>query len=107
LIVSVVEIIFRWGENATLGSFWTRVLDVCYYVVFGMAVIFTVHAFFQLWLPSIMGWYEVRPTTAAGDSDAKSERGLEICRLYHDYADISFSHPIMPLIIQQQGGWIM
>jgi hypothetical protein len=39
----VVEIIFRWGENATLPSPWARVLD---------------HAFCQLWLPSILGTYK-------------------------------------------------
>ena len=54
----VVEIVFRWGENATLPSAWARVLDVCYYVVFGMTVIYTIHAFLQLWLPSALGYYE-------------------------------------------------
>jgi hypothetical protein len=54
----VVEIIFRWGENATLPTFLARVLDVSYYIIFVMAVIYTAHAFFQLWLPSILGTYD-------------------------------------------------
>lgn len=54
----VVEIVYRWGENTTLPTFWSRVLDVSYYVVFVMTAIFTIHAFMQLWMPSILGFYQ-------------------------------------------------
>jgi hypothetical protein len=54
----IVEIVFRWGENATLPSLLARFLDVIYSVVFIMALVFTIHAFFQLWMPSILGTYQ-------------------------------------------------
>lgn len=54
----VVEIVFRWGENRALPTVWARVLNVCYYIIFVMTVIFTIHGLIQLRIPSIMGTYE-------------------------------------------------
>ena len=54
----VVEIVFRWGETATLSSTLTRILDIGYYCVFVMAVVFTIHAMVQLWIPSVMNTYD-------------------------------------------------
>ena len=54
----VVEIVYRWGESATMPSFWSRVLDASYYVIFCMSVIFSIHASLQLFIPSILGYYE-------------------------------------------------
>lgn len=54
----VVEIVYRWGENATLPSKLARALDTLYYVVFLVTVIFTIHAFLQLWMPSVLGFYK-------------------------------------------------
>lgn len=54
----IVEIVFRWGENAKIPSTWKRMLDTIYCVLFVVAAIFTIHAFSQLWLPSILGTYE-------------------------------------------------
>jgi hypothetical protein len=54
----VVEIIYRWGENATLSSFWMRVLDVCYGILWIVAMIFSFHAAMQLWIPSVTGSYD-------------------------------------------------
>ena len=53
-----VEIIFRWGENTALPSKWQRVLNVFYYVITLMTIIFTIHALVQLRIPSILGTYE-------------------------------------------------
>jgi len=54
----VVEVVFRWGESAHIASHWQRILDVCYYLVTGLVVVYTIHAFFQLWVPSILGRWQ-------------------------------------------------
>lgn len=54
----IVEVVFRWGENAQLTTKWARILDVLYYVAWIMAVVFTLHAASQLWLPSVFGGYD-------------------------------------------------
>lgn len=54
----VVEIVFRWGESNDLPTKWARILDACYYITFVVVVVYTIQAFFQLWLPSIIGTYQ-------------------------------------------------
>eukprot|EP00977_Amphora_coffeiformis_P023476 scaffold13457_cov306-Amphora_coffeaeformis.AAC.1 len=54
----VVEIVYRWGETATLSSFTARLLDVMYGCIFVLAVVFTCHAAVQLWIPSIFNYYD-------------------------------------------------
>lgn len=54
----IVEIVYRWGENKHLPGKWARIMNTAYFVGWIMAIVFTVHAASQLWIPSVFGGYD-------------------------------------------------